>query len=554
MTASAIAPEGPDIEATASEKLPSEPYSKVPPVGNLHNGLNDERYEPTKRGLKSRHAQMIALGGSIGTGLFVGSGQALAVGGPASLFISYIFVSAIVYGVVTAYAELGAYLPTHGGTMGLHGHRYVSSSLGFAMGYLYWYSMGILVPYEIVAGSVVIDYWQTDVHVGVWITILLVVIVGLNFLPVKFYGETEFWFAGIKVITLLGLLMVSFILFWGGGPKRELLGFHYWKTPAAFAAYAPYTGGAGRLAGLVKCLMRSAFGFIFSPELVITTGGEMESPRRNLPIAAKRYMYRLIFFYILGSLAITVICPSDHARLTNGGAGAGSSPFVIGIQNAGIPVLNHIINGAILTSAWSSGNSYLYMSSRNLYSLAMAGNAPRVFKVTNRWGVPYLAVGVSALFSLLAYLSVGTDSSIVFNWLVDFTNCSGFGSWISGMIVYWRFRKAVRAQNISIPYISRIQPYGSYFAFCGATFLLLFNGFDVFFPSVWSVANFFSAYFGIPAFFAFYFGHRLVYRKDPWAWDPHAVDMYTGLEEIVAAERPERVRDTWWKKAMAVIE
>jgi amino acid transporter len=174
--------------------------------------------------------------------------------------------------------------------------------------------------------------------------------------------------------------------------------------------------------------MRSAFGFIFSPELVITTGGEMESPRRNLPIAAKRYMYRLIFFYILGSLAITVICPSDHARLTNGGAGAGSSPFVIGIQNAGIPVLNHIINGAILTSAWSSGNSYLYMSSRNLYSLAMAGNAPRIFKVTNRWGVPYLAVGVSALFSLLAYLSVGTDSSIVFNWLVDFTNCSGFGS------------------------------------------------------------------------------------------------------------------------------
>jgi amino acid transporter len=122
------------------------------------------------------------------------------------------------------------------------------------------------------------------------------------------------------------------------------------------------------------------------------------------------------------------------------------------------------------------------------------------------------------------------------------------------MIVYWRFRKAVRAQNISIPYVSRIQPYGSYFAFFGATFLLLFNGFDVFFPSVWSVANFFSAYFGIPAFFAFYFGHRLWFRRDPWVWDPHTVDMYTGLEEIVAAERPERVRDTWWKKAMAVIE
>ncbi|KAL4985902.1 amino acid permease/ SLC12A domain-containing protein [Aspergillus falconensis] len=535
MTASVKDPLRPDIEAAGKKDTPSIAYEKPSLAGNLHAGLNDERYEPTKRGLKSRHAQMIALGGSIGTGLFLGSGQALAIGGPASLFMSYCIISAVVYGVITAYAEIGAYLPTHGGTMGLHGYRYVSSSLGFAMGYLYWYSMGILVPYEIVAGAVVIDYWETDVHVGVWITVLLIVIVALNFLPVQFYGETEFWFAGIKVITLTGLLLVAFILLWGGGPKRELLGFHYWKTPAAFAVYSPYIGDAGRLAGFVKCMMRSAFGFIFSPELLITTGGEMESPRRNLPTAAKRYMFRLIFFYILGSLAISVTCPSDHSRLTSGGAGAGSSPFVIGIQNAGIPVLNHIVNAAILTSAWSSGNSYLYMSSRNLYSLAMAGNAPRIFKATNRWGVPYVAVGTSALFSFLAYLSVGTDR-------------------MCGMIVYWRFRKAVKAQGIELPYVSKIQPYGSYFAFFGGTFLTLFNGFDVFFPSVWSVANFFSSYFGIPAFLAFYFGHRIVFRKDPWVWPSIQVDMHSGLEEIIAAERPPRVRDTWWKKCMAVIE
>ncbi|KAF9889371.1 alpha-1,4-glucan branching enzyme [Aspergillus nanangensis] len=546
-------PMGADVEPATSNTA-SYPNEKAGLGSKIDRDLNDERYQPTKRGLRSRHAQMIALGGSIGTGLFVGSGQALAVGGPASLFMSYCFVACVVYGVVTALAEVAAYLPTHGGTMGFYGYRYASRSFGFAMGYLYWYSMGILVPYEIVAGAVVIDYWQTDLNVAIWISILLVVIVALNFLPVKFYGETEFWFASIKVITLFGLLIVSFILFWGGGPKRQRLGFHYWKNPSAFNTYDPYTGGAGRFAGLLKCLMRSAFGFIFSPELLITTGGEMENPRRNLPTAAKRYIYRLIFFYVLGSLSISVICPSDHARLTDGGAGAGSSPFVVGIQHAGIPVLHHIINAAILTSAWSSGNSYLYMSSRNLYSLAMAGNAPSFLKTTNRWGVPYVAVASSALFAPLAYLTVGTDSSIVFNWFVDFTNTSGFMSWMCCMIVYWRFRKAVATQGIELPYVARIQPYGSYFAFFGATILTLGNGFDVFFPSQWTVGNFFAAYFGIPAFFAFYFGHRIVFRRDPWAWHPAEVDMHSGLDEISAAELPPRVRDTWWKKAMAVIE
>src|SRR5699024_2423013 len=130
------------------------------------------------------------------------------------------------------------------------------------------------------------------------------------------------------------------------------------------------------------------------------------------------------FFYILAALAIGVICPSSDSRLTNGGAGAGSSPFVVAIKNAGIPALDHIVNAAILTSAWSAGNSFLYMSSRSLYSLSVSGNAPSIFKTCNRWGVPYLAVLVSALFSALAYLSVGNSSSVVFNWLVNFTNTS----------------------------------------------------------------------------------------------------------------------------------
>ncbi|KAJ5929882.1 hypothetical protein N7454_006832 [Penicillium verhagenii] len=495
--------------------------------------LLDERYETTQRGLKSRHVQLMALGGTIGTGLFVGSGQSLATGGPASLLLGYLFISALVYGIVTAIAEIGAYLPVHGGTMSYHGFRYVSRSLGFAMGYLYWYSLGILVPYEITAASLVLGYWGSSgtINVAVWISIMLVVVVALNFLP---------------IITLVGLLMVSFILFWGGGPDRQLLGFHYWKHPGSFNQYI-VQGDTGRFVGLLKCTVSSAIAFIFAPELIIISGGEMKSPRRNIPRAARRYIYRLVFFYIFGVLAIGVICPSNAAQLTEGNGTVKSSPFVIGIQNAGIPVLNHIVNAAVLTSAWSAGNSFLYMSSRSLYSLAMSGNAPRIFKTCNRWGVPYYAVGASACFSALAYLTVGTSGSVVFNWFVNFTNTSGFISWICCCIVYFRFTKAIEAQGIEQPYRSRIQPYGAYFGIAGSTLMLLINGFTVFFPSQWSVSNFFTAYIGIPAFLVLYCGHRALFWNDPWAWRPEEVDMQTDLQEIVDAELPVESSGPWWK-------
>ena len=247
-------------------------------------------------------------------------------------------MTALVYFIVTAIAEVATYLPVHGGTMSYYGFRYVSRSLGFALGYLYWYALGILVPYEITAAGIVIGYWPNDISIGVWITIMLVVIVALNFAPVRWYGETEFWFAGTKIILLVGLLILSFILFWGGGPKGGRLGFHYWKDPGAANTYMA-EGNLGRFIAFWQTLVLSVFPFTFAPELIVVTGGEMENPRYNLPKAARRYFYRLIFFYVLAVLAIGVICPSDDARITSGGAGAAASPFVVGIANAGITVL-----------------------------------------------------------------------------------------------------------------------------------------------------------------------------------------------------------------------
>ncbi|THW13984.1 histidine permease [Aureobasidium pullulans] len=483
---------------------------------------------------------MIALGGTIGTGLFVGSGQTLARGGPAFILGTFIFMAALIWMIVTAITEMSAYLPTRGSSMTMFSDRFVSSSFSFALGWLYWYSLGILVPYEITAAGLVIEYWGSTINIAVWISIMLVLIVALNLLPVKFYGEVEFWFAGTKVIMMIGLLILSFVLFWGGGPSHDRLGFRYWQNPGAANVYLA-GGNTGRFIALLSTWVLSAFPFAFAPELLVATGGEIEDPRRNLPIAARRYFYRLIFFYIFSVLAIGVICRSDDSQLTNGGVGAGSSAFVIGIKNAGIPILDSIINGGIILSAWSSGNSFLYLSGRSLYTLALAGNAPAWFKHCSKNGVPYRAMG----------LNVANSASVVFNWLVNLTNTSAFISWICCCVTYIRFRKAIAAQNIpesELPYRNNImQPWGAWFAMIFFTILTLINGFTVFWPQNWSIASFFTAYVGIPIPIIIFVVHKVFWaRNEPWARPPMTVDLVSGLDEVLLQDKPKKPYTKWY--------
>jgi amino acid transporter len=193
------------------------------------------------------------------------------------------------------------------------------------------------------------------------------------------------------------------------------------------------------------------------------------------------------------------------------------------------------------------------MSSRSLYSLAVSGNAPSIFKSCNRYGLPYVALAASSCFTALAYLSVGSSSGVVFNWFVNFTNTSGFISWTCCCIIYFRFRKATDTQGVDRPYKSHLQPWGAYIGIVGFVFLILINGFTVFFPSKFTVSGLFTAYIGVPAFLILYFGHRIVYRRDPWAWKPEDVDLHTGMDEVAAAERPPKVR-RGWKKIMILVE
>ncbi|KAL7271633.1 hypothetical protein RUND412_005597 [Rhizina undulata] len=494
-----------------------------------------EQYGETHRGLKSRHIQLIALAGCIGTGLFVGSGSILAAVGPANLLLAYIFMSSIIWAVMNVLAEMTTYLPVRGVSVPYFVNRFVEPSLAFTAGWNYWYAYAMLVAAETTAAALVIEYWTTSVHPAVWITIILVIILALNIFAVALYGESEFWFGSLKLIAIIGLIILGIILFFGGGPNHDRLGFRYWRDPGAFKTYKA-RGDVGRFLAFWTAFARSGFSFILSPELVTIAAGEAEAPRRNIPKAASRFVYRLMAFYVLGSLVIGVIVSSSDPDLLNainsGKSGAGASPFVLGIQRAGIKGLNHVINAVILTSAWSSGNSFLFAGSRTLYSLAITGQAPKILATCNRKGVPYIAVLATWAVACLAYLNVTSSAAKVFTWFSNICTISGYIAWIIVFVTYLRFRKALEFNNLldSLPYKTPLQPYLSYYALFVITILMLTNGFYVFFPGSFSASDFLAAYITIPIFLVLYFGHKLV-KRTPWARGVAEIDIFEGKEE-----------------------
>lgn len=524
-----------------------------------HNGKNpygdDAKFGHTRRALKSRHVQLIALGGCIGTGLFVGSGAILKNSGPGSLLLAYLIMSFVIWCVMNILGEMTTYLPVGGASPPMYIERFADTSLAFAAGWNYWYAYAFLVPSEITAAAMVVEYWTYAVPTAAWIAIIIVTIIILNGFIVKLYGETEFWFASIKIITICGLIICGVVIFFGGTPKHDRLGFRYWKHGLAFEEYL-VGGASGRFCGFWDAIVRSGFSFILSPELITISAGETEAPRRNIPKATRRFIYRLLFFYIVGSLVIGVTVSSKDSRLlqaiSSGTSTAAASPYVIGIQNAGIPVLNNIINAAILTSAWSAANSFLFAGSRTLYSLAVEGQAPSIFKYCNRWGVPYFAVLATAAISCLAFLNVSAGSASVFTWLTNISTISGFIAWICVLITYLRFRLAMIANGIweTRPFKTPLQPYASYFTIGFISLVCITNGFMVFVGGSFTASSFVAAYITLPIFFVLYFGHKLYSRNWKWARPIDQVDVISGVAEADAEERahPPREPRNWLER------
>lgn len=236
--------------------------------------------------LKQRHLQMIAIGGSIGTGLFVGSGSALATGGPASLVLAYGLIGIMLYCVVQALGELAVAFPV-AGAFSVYASRFLDPAWGFAMGWTYQLQWAVTLPLEIVAASLTLQFWagSRSVNSAAWVTIFLVAIIIINFFGVRGYGEAEFVFSIIKVVAVIGFCILGIIIDTGGvpGDTRGYIGAHYWHDPGAFNA---------GFKGLCSVFVTAAFSFS-GTELVGLAAAETENPRLSLPTAVKQVFWRI---------------------------------------------------------------------------------------------------------------------------------------------------------------------------------------------------------------------------------------------------------------------
>jgi amino acid transporter len=534
-------------------------FKRAPPSENVsiemtgskegENGGDDvEKGESgLHRTLKNRHLQMIAIGGSIGTGLFVGSGSALAAGGPAALVLDFGIIGFMLFNVCMALGELAVTFPVSG-SFAIYGSRFLDPAWGFAMGWNYALNWLIVMPLELTAAGLVINYWTNSVNIAVWITIFLSALLIINLFGVRGYGEVEFYVSIIKVIAVLGFIILGIVLAAGGGPNHEYLGGKYWHDPGPFA---------NGFKGVCAVFVTAAFAFS-GTELVGLAAAETANPRKTIPRATKQVFWRITIFYIVSLTLIGCLVPYTSKRLLNGSSSydASASPFVISIENAGIKILPSIFNAVILCAVLSVGNSSVYGASRTLCALAECHQAPKILAYIDRKGRPLSSVALSMILGFIAYINCAQVGPQVFNWLLALSGLSSFFTWGSICACHIMFRMAWKAQGHTLDELAFVAPFGvwgSYFGLLLNVLCLIAQFYIAVFPinADPSAEAFFQAYLAAPIVLIFYAVWK-IWKRSPFM-RPSTIDLVSGrrlldTQQLIAEERAER--QTWpvWKK------
>ncbi|EXL76486.1 hypothetical protein FOPG_08760 [Fusarium oxysporum f. sp. conglutinans race 2 54008] len=503
------------VDAMPSEKELCGPATDTRRDSDVENiaGTVVESNE-LRQGLHQRHIQMIALAGTIGTGLFLSSGRAIAYAGPLGAFLAYLIIGLAVSSVVCGVGEMGALAPLSGGVI-RYAELFCDPALAFANGWNQVYSYMVSIPAEIVAAAVIIEYWVT-INSAIWITVLGIPMIVSSLLAVRIYGELEFGFSIIKIMLIVGVNIMALVITCGGGPKGEAIGFEYWKSPyGPMVQYLGIAGSLGRFLGFWKTLNNALYAYS-GIENITLAAAETRNPRQSIPMAARRILIRIALFYVVTIFMIGLVVPSTDKKLVPWTGDASMSPFVIAAQNAGIKVVPSIVNAVVLTSAWSAGNSNMLGGSRILYGMASQGQAPSIFLRINRFGIPYVAVSLYGLFMALGYMTLSDSASTVFTWLQDLVSISTLVNWITICIVYLRFVHACNRQGINrqkeLPWAAPFQPYTTYVSLVLFVLLFFTGGFTTFIYGQWEIESFISNYFNLPFTLIMYFGYKLWFK------------------------------------------
>ena len=461
-----------------------------------------ETDQQLKRKLGARHLNMIAIGGSIGTGLFLASGQTIATAGPGGALLAYALIGIMIYFLMTSLGELATHNPTSGAFF-TYGTKYVEGGFGFALGWNYWYNWAITVAFELVAVQFIMKFWFPDVPGFWWSALFLAVIFFINALTVKGFGESEFLFSLVKVVAIIffiiiGLYMIGKIML---DPMQSI-------TKNWTIAEAPFVGGFNALIGVAMIA-----GFSFQgTEMVGVAAGESKDPKKTIPIAIKQIFWRILLFYILCIFIIGTLVAYTDPNLALAAEGDGNitlSPFTLLYEKAGLAFAAGLMNAVILTAILSAGNSGMYSSTRMLWNMAKNGSAPKTFAKLDVRGVPMNALYATTAIAALCFLTTFIGEQQVFTWLLNMSGMCGFIVWLGIAISHYRFRKGYLAQGNKLEdlaYTAKFFPFAPWFAFILCAIVVLGQNYQAVLAGDWMAVI--STYISLPLFLAIWLGYK----------------------------------------------
>lgn len=392
---------------------------------------NNSTNEGLERGLEERHIQLIALGGAIGVGLFLGSATAIKTAGPSLLF-AYTVGGFVLYIIMRALGEMAVQHPVSG-SFSSYAYEFISPLLGFITGWSYWILWVITCMGETTAVGIYIQYWFPSVPQWLSAFVCMVILTGVNLIAVKLFGEIEFWFALIKVVTIVLMIIVGLVMivtgFGNGGVPIGIS--NLWKHGGIFP---------NGIWGNVQALVIVTYAFI-GVELIGVTAGEAKNPDVVIPSAIKKVFWRIMIFYVGALFVIMSIYPWNEI-------GTKGSPFVMTFAKLGIAAAAGIINFVVLTAAASSCNSSLYVSGRMLYTLSLQGKAPKYFSVLSKSSVPARGILFSSFASLIGVVLNYTMPAKAFGYILSVATFVGLLIWFIIIWCHINFRKGLSPEQI----------------------------------------------------------------------------------------------------------
>jgi amino acid transporter, AAT family len=408
------------------------------------------------RGLEERHITLMSLGAAIGVGLFLGSASAIKMAGP-GILLGYGFAGLIMFFIMRALGEMAIQKPV-AGSFSKYARDYLGPLAGYITGWNYWFLWVVTCMAEITAVGIYMEYWYPDVPRWIWALTALVIMAAVNFLAVKAYGELEFWFALIKIVTIIAMIAIGAgMIFFGIGNGGIATGINnLWEHGGIFP---------NGIKGVFLSLQMVMFAYL-GIEMIGVTAGEVKNPEKSLARAIDSVFWRILIFYVGALFVIMSIYPWEEI-------GTKGSPFVLTFEQIGIPGAAGIINFVVLTAALSSCNSGIFSTARMLFNLAQHGEAPQNFGKVTKNGVPGIAVIASAGALLIGVVLNYIVPAKVFTWVTSIATFGAIWTWGVILLSQIRYRNTLKpAESKALKYKMPLFPYTSYIALAFLAFVI----------------------------------------------------------------------------------